>query len=458
MPEVRNAISKAIADGEYLRLDTTNDPLTGDLEFFSIAPTITFTDLGGATADHDWTIGTSGNDLTITNLDSDRDNAFLILDHPIDLVPNPKTPISSGTQAIKMAAGSALSPIVGVNIGGYFFLQDSTHFDLTGLFSSYGCINEQGVVTETGGAATTDAVYLFVNNMTIQGATGSSVPAVHSFDHRVQLTATTADNPSSPCAGSWALQDWSNAVASGTGSIVVEEMGIITNRPFSFGPTNFFGVIRATGASASVTVNNRYGALLDNIIKDAEGGTETLVNDYGIYIEGLNVADTISCAIWTHKQTGATNNYSIVLDGDGIGADIRFGDGQDSAMYWDASNLIIDPDYASEGTGKVYIGATGDDDLLLTNIEIDGDIDHDGSNIGFFGTTPTTKQTALTTALTDLSGDITPGTPDYVLTATNNGWGCGDQDEFETMTSVIKNLQDRVNDLESKLQAYGLLV
>jgi len=127
-------------------------------------------------------------------------------------------------------------------------------------------------------------------------------------------------------------------------------------------------------------------------------------------------------------------------------------------MYWDASNLIIDPDYASEGTGKVYIGATGDDDLLLTNIEIDGDIDHDGSNIGFFGTTPTTKQTALTTALTDLSGDITPGTPDYVLTATNNGWGCGDQDEFETMTSVIKNLQDRVNDLESKLQAYGLLV
>ena len=77
--------------------------------------------------------------------------------------------------------------------------------------------------------------------------------------------------------------------------------------------------------------------------------------------------------------------------------------------------------------------------------------------IGLWNATPVVQPTALTAKLTDLSGDVAPSTPDYALTATNNGWGCGSQDEFETMTSVILNLQTRVSELETKLQSIGLL-
>lgn len=73
--------------------------------------------------------------------------------------------------------------------------------------------------------------------------------------------------------------------------------------------------------------------------------------------------------------------------------------------------------------------------------------------LSFWGTTPIVQPSALTTQLTDLSGDVTPTTPDYVLTATSGGWGCGSQDEFETMTSVILNLQTRVQELEDALSS-----
>ena len=73
--------------------------------------------------------------------------------------------------------------------------------------------------------------------------------------------------------------------------------------------------------------------------------------------------------------------------------------------------------------------------------------------IGFWNTTPVIQPTALTSQLTDITGDTTPTTPDYVMTATNGGWGCGSQDEFETLMSVIANLQARVQELEDKLSA-----
>ena len=73
--------------------------------------------------------------------------------------------------------------------------------------------------------------------------------------------------------------------------------------------------------------------------------------------------------------------------------------------------------------------------------------------IGFWNATPVIQPTALTAQLADITGDTTPTTPDYSITATNGGWGCGSQDEFETLMSVIANLQARVQELEDKLSA-----
>lgn len=82
-----------------------------------------------------------------------------------------------------------------------------------------------------------------------------------------------------------------------------------------------------------------------------------------------------------------------------------------------------------------------------------------GGTTGFFGTTPVAKGAALTTALTTISIADAAGTPDYAIAAVTNSSPYGFSNAAETITLlyVIKNLQTRVNELETRMQAYGLL-
>jgi hypothetical protein len=65
---------------------------------------------------------------------------------------------------------------------------------------------------------------------------------------------------------------------------------------------------------------------------------------------------------------------------------------------------------------------------------------------------------ANTTALTDITFTA-PGSPDYAIQDLTNSspFGFVTKDEGNTVLSVVKNLQDRVSELESKLQTYGIL-
>jgi hypothetical protein len=81
-----------------------------------------------------------------------------------------------------------------------------------------------------------------------------------------------------------------------------------------------------------------------------------------------------------------------------------------------------------------------------------------GGTAGFFGATPVSKGAALTTALTSITATA-PGTPDYAIAnlTSTTPFGFASADEGQTVLTVIANLQARVNQLESRLQAYGLL-
>jgi hypothetical protein len=81
-----------------------------------------------------------------------------------------------------------------------------------------------------------------------------------------------------------------------------------------------------------------------------------------------------------------------------------------------------------------------------------------GGTAGFFGTDPVTKGAALTTALTSITATA-PGTPDYAIAnlTSTTPFGFASADEGQTVLTVIANLQARVNQLETRLQAYGLL-
>lgn len=78
--------------------------------------------------------------------------------------------------------------------------------------------------------------------------------------------------------------------------------------------------------------------------------------------------------------------------------------------------------------------------------------------LGFYATAPVVKPTALTTQLTTITFTA-PGTPDYALQDVTNitPYGFADAEEARTFISVVKNLQSRVAELETKLQSLGLL-
>ena len=82
-----------------------------------------------------------------------------------------------------------------------------------------------------------------------------------------------------------------------------------------------------------------------------------------------------------------------------------------------------------------------------------------GGTAGFFGKTPVAKAAALTTQLTSITITDAAGTPDYALSAltTSSPYGLATQAEAITLLYVIQNLQVRMAQAESRLQAYGLM-
>jgi len=79
------------------------------------------------------------------------------------------------------------------------------------------------------------------------------------------------------------------------------------------------------------------------------------------------------------------------------------------------------------------------------------------SKLAFYGATAATQPTALTTALTTLTNAGTAS--DYAIQALTNSspFGFVSQAEGETVVDVVLNNQARINELETKLQALGLI-
>jgi hypothetical protein len=151
---------------------------------------------------------------------------------------------------------------------------------------------------------------------------------------------------------------------------------------------NTAGLLNVAGRT--VTANTITAIILAPIANIFGGVDDTTCNiARGIYM-GSSTTTTGTwgrlCGVELEPQTSGVINQGLAMHGDGLGSDILFGAGYDANVYYDGSDLVIDPDLV--GTGRVLIGATGDDDLLVNDIEIDGDLNHDGANAGFRGTAP----------------------------------------------------------------------
>jgi hypothetical protein len=113
---------------------------------------------------------------------------------------------------------------------------------------------------------------------------------------------------------------------------------------------------------------------------------------------------------------------------------------------------------ATNATRKAKMSLRAYDTAARIGIEIEAD----GSvaKLGFYGVATVVRPTALTTQLTTITH--TAPTPDYAIqdfvdVSLGAGWAFASHDEANTTLSVIANLQTRVDELETKLQALGLL-
>lgn len=131
-----------------------------------------------------------------------------------------------------------------------------------------------------------------------------------------------------------------------------------------------------------------------------------------------------------------------------------------SAEDKDGGNLLLSGGESS-GTGvsgvKVYgyeAGDAGSADNTAHNV-----ISVEGNRLGFFAVIPVEKQAEMTNQLQTITHSA-PGTPDYAIADPTQAtpFGFTTADEVLTLLSVIANLQTRVQELETKLVNYGLLL
>jgi hypothetical protein len=129
---------------------------------------------------------------------------------------------------------------------------------------------------------------------------------------------------------------------------------------------------------------------------------------------------------WVMGRTGNGNTY-IDLIGDATYTDyglriIRGSGGANADSY-----------LMNRGTGTLYVSAV-DAGSVVIGVGANTRFKADNTGIGFFGVTPVARASALTAA--------------------NNGTlNTGDA----TSDTIIGNMRTRIAELESKLQAYGLL-
>ena len=131
--------------------------------------------------------------------------------------------------------------------------------------------------------------------------------------------------------------------------------------------SNLIGAAITTGnAVGSGAITNQVGV----DVRSTTGAAGTISNAFGVQIASHGAANTTnSTGLQITKQSGATNNYGIVLDGDDLGADITFGASKQLRMHHDGTNFTL------EGSGIAAVGSTATINATIP-IDINGTVYH----------------------------------------------------------------------------------
>ena len=189
----------------------------------------------------------------------------------------------------------------------------------------------------------------------------------------------------------------------------------------------------------------------------------TLVSSTGLVTQTL--AGTAAGIKWLYSDATTNTSYALATfakNSTGAGA---AGLGLSITLAAKSSTTVDMPQVTLASAWVVATHATRTARGTLNAVDYNGtreairwEADGTVARLGFFGATAVVKPTAMTTQLTTITY-TDPGTPDYAVSdvTQTTPFGFTTADEARTVLSVIKNLQDRVGQLETKLQALGLL-
>ena len=200
------------------------------------------------------------------------------------------------------------------------------------------------------------------------------------------------------------------------------------------GENGYLDIIGLSDSQSSIKATNNTGsevAILDITSKCASTGTGQEVR---IFRDARTTAD----GTFTLKRTGTnTNAFKFTCDKDGT--DHEF---------------IADADVKIGGTSSpsVALDVTGEF-RLSSHAELNGDLNHDGSNIGFFGTAVAAQQSVGNMG----SSSVTPAAPGFVDPAATQLFSPNQEIYLQGLETEIGNLRTKVDALIDALQLYGLI-
>jgi len=326
------------------------------------APSLTFEEVGVNT----WSFVADAKDFTIDATASDYIGGVyvggrLYIDRLINLYPNMYNPATFGAAATCMEATFTINS---TTLCSSFIINDSRTVNYaasSGLAytSTIVCnftINSLGAKGPWANAAAVLAQECVMYSNTTNAPPADMIAVdqrgeVHAYTNNVGTMDTMA-----------AVRDIARPGAYSGATVTIDKwcLGLIPPSPLS--P---FGNLFANSGSTLI-VTNRAGLWCENTEKAVGGGTETLVNQYGMYCGDFSTGDknaglwvnsvvgtgALNYGIYIGNVAGATADYGIVLhsDDDGGGA-IWFGAGYDGKIYYNAVDLVIDSQVV--GTGDV---------------------------------------------------------------------------------------------------------
>ena len=248
----------------------------------------------------------------------------------------------------------------------------------------------------------------------------------------------------------------------GTYTTTLQTVTPTANRTISFPDAT--GTVGLVAGSNGQVIYNSSGANAGLATVTTDGTDVTLT---GRFISSLNGAASASpgtfTGTWFTGGTATTTKPQVLIEPAGA-----------TSTAWSTNGTGLGVNAASGFTGNLYdlqlngtskyafgVGALtfGDAVDLAFNTTTGTKIGTATTQkLGFFGVTPVVQQTELTDELTTIT-HTAPGTPDYAIQnlTDTGGFGFASADEGNTVLSVIANLQTRVNELETKLVALGLL-